>query len=113
MIELRYYKTDETINIIKERDDYWNAGVWKVIGVMDRNDKYSDIYFEIEKILKENEPTKAIFIDIKKGTRDSLLLAETIEVVAKLGLKDVQVKTRTHINGKGICRHYEPARWSK
>lgn len=112
MIELRYYKTEETEHIIRESESYWNAGKWKVIGVMDRNDN-GDIGVEITKVLKENKPTTAIFIDIKKGTRDSLLLAETIEVVARLGLADVQVKTRSHIGEKTVSRHYEPALWHK
>lgn len=112
MIELRYYKTDETEHVIRESESYWNAGKWKVIGVMDRNDN-GDIGREIENILKENKPTTAIFIDIKKGTRDALLLAETIEIVARLGLIDIQIKTRSHIGEKTVCRHYEPALWHK
>ncbi len=42
-----------------------------------------------------------------------MLLAETIENVARLGLTDVQIRARSHIGGKTVCKHYEPALWHK
>ena len=98
---------------ITETESYMSAGTYEVFGLFDREDfDVSEIECcAIKRLLRSIKDLETILIEIRE-IEDSILLAETIEAVTKLGLK-AEIKTRYFCNDGTQGRWYQPIYWEK